>query len=70
MVVTSQWVSGALFPGLFHKANHSPPIGNVDMNTQTYMLTQLHHIICKTSGFHGGDYEVWRLLGCYAMWLL
>jgi hypothetical protein len=24
----------------------------------------------KTSGFHGGDYEEWRLLGCYAVWLL
>jgi hypothetical protein len=20
--------------------------------------------------FNGGDYEEWRLLGCYAMWLL
>jgi hypothetical protein len=20
--------------------------------------------------FHGGDYEEWRLLGCYAVWLL
>jgi hypothetical protein len=22
------------------------------------------------SGFHGGDYEEWCLLGCYAVWLL
>jgi hypothetical protein len=22
---------------------------------------------CKISGFHGGDYEEWRLLGCYAV---
>jgi hypothetical protein len=21
-------------------------------------------------GFHGGDYEEWRRLGCYALWLL
>jgi hypothetical protein len=21
-------------------------------------------------GFHGADYEEWRLLGCYAVWLL
>jgi hypothetical protein len=21
-------------------------------------------------GFHGGDYEEWRILGCYAVWLL
>jgi hypothetical protein len=25
---------------------------------------------CKILGFHGGDYEEWCLLGCYAMWLL
>jgi hypothetical protein len=24
----------------------------------------------KTRGFHGGDYEEWRLMGCYAVWLL
>jgi hypothetical protein len=23
-------------------------------------------IICKIRGFHGGDYEEWRLLGCDA----
>jgi hypothetical protein len=22
---------------------------------------------CKILGFHGGDYEKWRLLGCYAV---
>jgi hypothetical protein len=27
-------------------------------------------IICKICGFHGGDYEEWCLLGCYAVWLL
>jgi hypothetical protein len=25
---------------------------------------------CNISGFHGGDYEEWCLLGCYAVWLL
>jgi hypothetical protein len=25
---------------------------------------------CKIWGFHGGDYEEWFLLGCYAVWLL
>jgi hypothetical protein len=25
---------------------------------------------CKVWGFHGGDYEECRLLGCYALWLL
>jgi hypothetical protein len=24
----------------------------------------------KILGFHGGDYEEWCLLGCYAVWLL
>jgi hypothetical protein len=24
----------------------------------------------KIWGFHGGDYEEWRLLECYAVWLL
>jgi hypothetical protein len=24
----------------------------------------------KIRGFHGGDYEEWCLLGCYALWLL
>jgi hypothetical protein len=23
----------------------------------------------KGLGFHGGDYEEWPLLGCYAVWL-
>jgi hypothetical protein len=26
--------------------------------------------LCKIWGFHCSDYEEWRLLGCYAMWLL
>jgi hypothetical protein len=26
--------------------------------------------ICKILGFHGDDYEEWRLLGCYAVWIL
>jgi hypothetical protein len=25
---------------------------------------------CKIRGFHGGDYEEWYLLGCYAVWLV
>jgi hypothetical protein len=24
----------------------------------------------KIRGSHGGDYEEWRLLGCYDVWLL
>jgi hypothetical protein len=26
-------------------------------------------MLCKIWGFHGGDYEEWCLLGCYAVWL-
>jgi hypothetical protein len=27
-------------------------------------------ILCKIRGFHGGDYEEYRLLGCGAVWAL
>jgi hypothetical protein len=27
-------------------------------------------MLCKICGFHGGDYDEYRLLGCYAVWLL
>jgi hypothetical protein len=30
---------------------------------------KINHSICKIRGFQGGDYEEWRLLGCYAVWL-
>jgi hypothetical protein len=33
-----------------------------------YLNTTLQD--CKIWGFHGGDYEEWCLLGCYAVWLL
>jgi hypothetical protein len=26
--------------------------------------------VCKIGGFYSSDYEEWRLLGCYAVWLL
>jgi hypothetical protein len=34
-----------------------------------YAQAKQEHI-CKIWGFHGGDYEEWCLLGCYAVWLL
>jgi hypothetical protein len=34
-----------------------------------YLLTDIN-MLCKIWGFHGGDYEEWCLLGCYAVWLL
>jgi hypothetical protein len=30
----------------------------------------LLHYRCNIWGFHSGDYEEWRLLRCYAVWLL
>jgi hypothetical protein len=27
-------------------------------------------MLCKILEFHGCDYEKWRLLGCYTVWLL
>jgi hypothetical protein len=33
-------------------------------------LPETYADTCKIWGFHGGDYEEWRLLGCYTVWLL
>jgi hypothetical protein len=37
-----------------------------------YLITveNKENCLCKIWGFHGGDYEEWCLLGCYAVWLL
>jgi hypothetical protein len=34
------------------------------------VLLFAQYVKCKIWGFHGGDYEQLRLLGCYAVWLL
>jgi hypothetical protein len=43
-------------------------------NDKTITYLEWNHTailkICKIRGFHGGDDEEWRLLGCYAVWLL
>jgi hypothetical protein len=31
---------------------------------------KLNLFACKIRGFHGGDYEEFRVLGCYTVWLL
>jgi hypothetical protein len=41
---------------------------NVDIMQKSQM--QIDMLSCKICGFHGGVYEEWRLLGCYAVWLL
>jgi hypothetical protein len=42
------------------------------ISVETYLCLGYygHVTIYKIWGFHGGDYEEWRLLGCYAMWFL
>jgi hypothetical protein len=40
-------------------------ISNLDVS---FYLCILH--LCKIRGSHGDDYEEWRLLGCYTVWLL
>jgi hypothetical protein len=44
---------------MFYRSEKSTKNINEDLNP-----------ICKISGVHGGDYEKWCLLGCYAVWLL
>jgi hypothetical protein len=46
-------------------------------NLKSYMeedISNYHdwpiYLLRKIWGFHGGDYEEWCLLGCYAVWLL
>jgi hypothetical protein len=33
-------------------------------------VVRLDISLLNICGFHGGDYEEWRLLGCYDVWLL
>jgi hypothetical protein len=40
--------------------------GAISQNIKFFKTKELD----KIWGFHGGDHEEWRLLGCYAMWLL
>jgi hypothetical protein len=50
------------------------PHGITSQKTQFFIVTavKIVHVLslCKIWGFHGGDYEEWCLLGCYAVWLL
>jgi hypothetical protein len=36
----------------------------------TSSWNEVNFLLCKILGFHGGDYEEWCVLGCYAVWLL
>jgi hypothetical protein len=42
-------------------------------NCQAHQYNKFNNIFykpCKIWGFHGSDYEKWRLLGCYSVWFL
>jgi hypothetical protein len=37
---------------------------------ESVCLHKQKDVVRKDLSFHGGDYEEWCLLGCYAVWLL
>jgi hypothetical protein len=46
---------------------------SLTVSCNQFMLLPLHykqHTTVRFEVFHGGDYEEWRLLGCFALWLL
>jgi hypothetical protein len=45
---------------------HSPYL-TMFVHVSSKSLELQYYFICKISGFHGGDYEEWCLLGCYAV---
>jgi hypothetical protein len=49
-----------------------PPISSSHFGQNILLSTLFSNTlsICKLWGFHGGDYEECRLIGCYALWLL
>jgi hypothetical protein len=49
-------------------SNHAPSTGFIKHPIQRSLITSIlpFHTVCKIWGFHGGDYEEWCLLGCYA----
>jgi hypothetical protein len=40
---------------------------SVSMELLRLRLPSNDGTLCKICGFHGGDYEEWRPLGCYAL---
>jgi hypothetical protein len=51
---------------LMHNHNFLSCI-TTDWPQNCYFLNTAQLLVCKTGGFHGGDYEECRLLGCGAM---
>jgi hypothetical protein len=62
--------------GMGRTARHRIPqyrIRLVALSLYTYKTNKQRNKLrglYKIWGFHGGDYEEWCLLGCYAVWLL
>jgi hypothetical protein len=49
---------------------HKIPV-RTSQKTHYFSATDSNRLmLCKIWGVHGGDYEEWRLLRCYAVWLL
>jgi hypothetical protein len=42
----------------------------VSASSISHGMRFLSSLLCKILGFHGSDYEKWRLQGCDAVWLL
>jgi hypothetical protein len=50
---------------------HSSPKIVIDLTLFSIELEWIWYLpLSNIWGFHGGDHEEWRLLGCYAVWLL
>jgi hypothetical protein len=43
---------------------------NLNRNRPKILIHEDMRQHTSIKGFHGGDYEEWRLLECYAVWLL
>jgi hypothetical protein len=56
--------------GFISESQIQPPI---NVNFAKIFVAETRNkqtVLRKVWGFHGGDYEEWRLLECYAVWLL
>jgi hypothetical protein len=49
---------------------HIPEDGILHSHSRENGKSYLRYMRCKISGFHDGDYEECRFLGCEAVWFL
>jgi hypothetical protein len=59
-------VAPGIEPGTLVSAERNPDYMTTEAIQKTATISQNE----RFEVFHGGDYEEWCLLGCYAMWLL